>query len=107
MNAPPDFNVVSCEAQDILVAAADAITSRASSRDLEDGERTMGRCVATFNAWRNRSGPVTEAEGWIFMALLKLCRANAGSHHLDDYVDAAGYIALAGEHADRLDESAY
>jgi hypothetical protein len=107
MNAPDHFDVVCCEAQDILVAAADAISSRANQRDLEAGERTMGRAIAVFNAWRTHNGAITEAEGWVFMAILKLCRANAGAHNIDDYVDAAAYVALAGEHADKLDESAY
>lgn len=88
-------------ASDILIAGAEAIDDRAASRDLPDGERTMGRAVATFNAWRANSGPVTETEGWIFMVLLKLCRGNAGTHNLDDYIDAAAYVALAGEHAER------
>lgn len=87
-------------APDILIAAADAMSERAASRDLPDGERTMGRAVATFNAWRGCGGPVTETEGWIFMAILKLCRGNAGTHNLDDYIDAAAYVALAGEHAE-------
>lgn len=93
----------------ILTDAADAIAERAAQRDTPDGERVMRRTVAMFNAWRSGDSPhdVTEAEGWIFLALVKLCRANAGGHNLVDYIDGAAYIALAGEHADQLDESAY
>lgn len=96
-------------APDILIAGADAISARADMRDTPAGERVMRRTVAMFNAWRSGDSihDVTEAEGWVFMALVKLCRANAGGHNLDDYVDGAAYVALAGEHADRLDESAY
>lgn len=96
-------------APDILIAGADAIGERAESRDTPAGERVMHRAVIMFNAWRSGDSlhQVTEAEGWILMALVKLCRANAGGHNLDDYVDGAAYIALAGEHADSLDESAY
>lgn len=96
-------------APDILIAGADAIGARAEARDTPAGERVMRRSVAMFNMWRSGDSihQVTEAEGWIFMALIKLCRANAGGHNLDDYVDGAAYIALAGEHADSLDESAF
>lgn len=96
-------------AADILIAGADAIAARAEARDTPAGERVMRRTVAMFNSWRSHDSvhAVTEAEGWIFLALVKLCRANAGGHNIDDYVDGSAYIALAGEHADQLDESAY
>ena len=29
--------------------------------------------------------------------LLKIARTQAGSHNIDDYVDACGYAAIAGE----------
>ena len=31
------------------------------------------------------------------MSLLKIARTQAGKHNLDDYVDASGYSAIAGE----------
>jgi|TARA_R100001530_G_C4303661_1_gene151161 hypothetical protein len=31
------------------------------------------------------------------MTLLKLARTQAGNFNLDDYIDAAGYVAIAGE----------
>ena len=34
------------------------------------------------------------------MVLLKIARTQAGSHNVDDYVDACGYAAIAGEIAD-------
>ena len=34
------------------------------------------------------------------MALLKIARTQAGEHNLDDYVDACGYSAIAGEIAE-------
>jgi hypothetical protein len=33
----------------------------------------------------------------ILMVLLKLARTKAGQHNIDDYVDACGYSAIAGE----------
>ena len=35
------------------------------------------------------------------MSLLKLARTQAGNHNLDDYVDACGYSAIAGEIAEK------
>ena len=38
------------------------------------------------------------------MALLKIARTQAGKHNLDDYVDACGYSAIAGEIANKRTE---
>ena len=35
------------------------------------------------------------------MSLLKIARTQAGKHNLDDYVDACGYAAIAGEIANQ------
>ena len=40
---------------------------------------------------------VTEAQVALCMASLKMARLVNTPNHLDSYVDAAGYIALAGE----------
>ena len=82
-------------APEILLAAAECISNRASQRDQSDGERSMLKTVNSFNALTGHG--LTEREGWVFMAVLKLARAQAGSHILDDYIDGAAYIALAGE----------
>ena len=31
------------------------------------------------------------------MAILKVARSQAGEHNVDDYIDACGYMAIAGE----------
>lgn len=36
----------------------------------------------------------------MMMALLKVARTKLGNHNGDDYVDGAGYLAIAGEIAD-------
>lgn len=82
---------------EILDAAAKAQDDRAKSRDTPEGERSMRRCVEAFNALEGTN--LTEAQGWRFMAVLKLARATAGSFNLDDYVDGASYFSLAGEAA--------
>lgn len=88
---PPHHNA----AAELLIEAADAIGQRAEQRDQPDGERSMRRAVAAFNAMYDTR--LTEVQGWQFMALLKMARAHGGRHHRDDYVDQAAYAALAGE----------
>jgi hypothetical protein len=83
------------EAEKILLDAADCMAQRARQRDHEDGERSMWRTVETFN--RLTDHRLTERDGWVFMAVLKLARAQEGAFLRDDYVDGAAYIALAGE----------
>lgn len=82
-------------APDILIAAADCIGDRAEQRDQRDGERSMCRAVETFNTLTGHA--LSERDGWVFMTVLKLARAQGGRHVLDDYVDGAAYLALAGE----------
>ena len=83
-------------APELLIAAADCVADRATQRDCETtGERSMATAVATFNALTGHT--LTERDGWIFMTVLKLARAQAGRHVLDDYIDGAAYVALAGE----------
>lgn len=56
----------------------------------------MARAVAAFNGLTGHE--LTEEQGWAFMAVLKLARAQNGrAVNRDDYVDGAAYIALAGE----------
>ena len=85
-------------APEILRHAADHIAQRAASRDLPQGERSMARAVASFNALTGHA--LTERDGWLFMVVLKASRATAGAHNPDDYQDMAAYAALAGECAD-------
>lgn len=101
MNAPERIlTAYGPGADGFLLEAADAIDHRAAERDTPEGERSMARATAMFNAWRgprHGDGALTEREGWVFMALLKLARARGGGYRRDDYVDGAAYIALAGE----------
>ena len=91
------------DAPAILQRAAEHIANRGTLRDQPDGERSMARAVAAFNALLGESAaePMTECEGWLFMAVLKMARATAGGHNLDDYEDGAAYFALAGECANK------
>lgn len=83
--------------EQVLSDAVDAIADRAKKRDTPEGERSMKRAVQMFNALKGGDRFMTEREGWLFMCCLKMSRATAGTFHLDDFVDLAGYAALAGE----------
>lgn len=82
-------------APDILRQAAQTIDDRAAERDQEQ-ERSMGRTVISFNALTGHQ--LSERDGWLFMAALKMARAcTTDTGNPDDYVDGAAYFALAGE----------
>ena len=84
------------DANAVLQEAIRCIGDRASERD-QESERSMARCVASFNAMYKLT--LTEEQAWMFMVFLKAARASGGSFRLDDYVDGAAYFALAGESA--------
>jgi hypothetical protein len=84
------------KAPDILRRSAQHIEDRAAARDQPEGERSMGRCVAAFNALTGHQ--LTERDGWLFMVQLKAARACTTATGLaDDYEDGASYFSLAGE----------
>jgi len=80
----------------ILQRASEHMQARAVQYDKPDGERSMGATVAAFNAITGHT--LTEAEGWLFMALLKAVRAfQRPGYHADSVEDMAAYVALMGE----------
>lgn len=81
-------------APEILQQAQTTMQLRAASRDLEQ-ERSMARAIRIFNATTDHK--LTEHDGWTFMVCLKQARAQIGKFDVDDYVDGAAYMALAGE----------
>ena len=81
-------------ASDILNEASSTIKQRGEERD-KGQERSMRSTVDAFNAVTGLT--MTETQGWQFMVILKLARANGGNFKLDDYLDGAAYMALAGE----------
>ena len=82
------------QAPDILAAATSALVDRARTRD--DGrERSMKLAVGIWSAMTGL--PMDELDGWRFMLALKLARAARGQCSTDDWIDLAGYAALAGE----------
>ena len=73
------------------------ITSRGKERDLDDGERTIPRCVTAFNSITGHE--LSAEDGWLFMQVLKMCRSKQGDFKYDDFRDGVGYAALRAEEA--------
>lgn len=87
------------KAVQILNEAVAIMAERGKSYDKSGGqaERSMPKIVAMFNALTGHE--LTPAQGWKFMACLKLARSEQGEHREDNYLDGAAYFALAGEEA--------
>lgn len=85
------------KADDILQEGRKLLVQRGVQRDQPEGERSMPAVIAAFNALTNHQ--LTEQQGWLLMALVKIKRSQTGKPDADHYVDGANYIALAGEAA--------
>ena len=84
-------------ASEILNKAESHMNARASTYDASEGERSMHKAVAAFNAITG--GCMTEAEGWLLMLILKNVRlfTNLNTVHIDSVEDSVAYAALLGE----------
>ena len=92
------------DANEILVTASAEMSDRATAYDAPGGERSMAKTVEMFNTLTKSDSthlslPMTETQGWLFMAILKMVRSTQGEFKNDNYVDGAAYMALAGESA--------
>ena len=82
---------------EILDAARQAITvDRAATHG--EAENTFGLIAAYWSA--HLGCEVTAGDVAIMMTLFKCARMKANPGHADNYVDAVGYAAIAGELAD-------
>jgi hypothetical protein len=81
----------------ILQTAAQHMEERAATYDQQGGERSIGKTVTMFNTLTGAG--LTDEQGWLFMACLKMVRAQQGRYRADSYEDGAAYFALAGESA--------
>lgn len=83
-------------AVEILSKAADLMEERGKTYDTPGGERSMAKTVAAFNILTGEE--ITEAQGWLFMQLLKDVRLFTRSgYHADSAEDAIAYAALKAE----------
>lgn len=93
------------KANEILDAAKGHLSDRAATYDKPAGERSMSKTVAAFNEITGAG--ISEEQGWLFMALLKMVRTTQGAFRADSYEDGAAYFALAGESAHRKYKHAF
>ena len=91
-NTPPESEAIA-----LLREALNTLVERGKRRDNTEGqgERSMEKAVAIFNAWTGSS--MDEEDGWRFMICLKQAREIQGNFHRDDCVDLVGYSSLLGE----------
>ena len=83
-------------AVDVLEAAAGHMKARAATYDSPEGERSMARAVAAFNAITGHA--LTEAEGWLLLQVLKDTRQwQHSAYHADSAEDCVAYAALKAE----------
>lgn len=83
-------------AAELLGRAARHMHDRASTYDAPDGERSMGKAVAAFNAITSHN--LSESEGWLLLQVLKDVRLFTRSeYHADSAEDCIAYAALKAE----------
>jgi hypothetical protein len=91
------------EEDDAASLLASAATLVAGDRDRQHGAKAdnFGRIATMWNAWLNTrkdsTAPLSPHDVAVMMAVMKLARTQSGEHNRDDYVDACGYAACAGE----------
>lgn len=90
-------------ATELLERAAQHMRNRASTYDQPQGERSMGRAVAAFNAITGRD--LTEPEGWLLLQIIKDVRlfTRPDRYHADSAEDCIAYAALKAEAFSRIE----
>ena len=84
------------KAQDLLHRAADLMDERGKQYDNPQGERSMQAAVTAFNAISGHS--LTESDGFLLMAILKMVRDQQREMpHRDSIDDLVAYASLYGE----------
>lgn len=90
-------------AMELLERAAQHMRDRANTYDQPQGERSMGRAVAAFNAITGRD--LTEPEGWLLLQIIKDVRlfTRPDRYHADSAEDCIAYAALKAEAFSRIE----
>lgn len=80
-----------------ILREAEEIISADRERSHGKAEENLANIATMWDAWCrvSRDAQMTSHDVAIMMALLKIARTQTGTYNRDDYVDAAGYIALA------------
>lgn len=84
---------------EFLQSAMDVQKERGEQYDKPSGERSMAATVSAFNCITGYT--LEEADGWMFMGLLKLVRQaqNPEKYHHDSALDFVAYASLYAEAA--------
>lgn len=90
-----DRSTAPVNAEGFLRDAAETMAERGKQYDSPQGERSMGKTVQAFNTITGQD--LTEAQGWLFMSVLKKVRQYQAGAHLDSCVDDVAYTALFAE----------
>lgn len=90
-----DRSTAPVNAEGFLRDAASTMAERGKQYDSPEGERSMGKTVQAFNTITGQD--LTEAQGWLFMSVLKKVRQYQAGAHLDSCVDDVAYTALFAE----------
>lgn len=91
---------VGMKATEIAGKAANLV---GGDRDRQHGAKhdNFSRIAAVWNAWlrirREPSADLDAHDVGVMMVLMKMARTQSGSLNIDDYIDACGYAACAGE----------
>ena len=84
------------KAHEFLAKAASIMEDRGRTYDKPEGERAMSKAVAAFNVITGQD--LSEAEGWLFMQVLKDVRQwQRPAYHADSAEDCIAYAALKAE----------
>jgi hypothetical protein len=78
-----------------LSEAAATLAQRSVDYDRLNGERSMDAAVTAWSAITGR--PMSTAEGWLLMVLLKGVRAQTAADPTDSLLDLTAYTALMAE----------
>lgn len=92
-------------AKDFLDQAVAEMADRSGTYDKPEGDRSMGATVEAFNAITGTR--LSETDGWLFMAVLKMVRTKQGGFRADSFVDGSAYMALAGESASKDEDQVF
>ena len=78
----------------------DALKLTSDNRQTTHGDKIRNHCniASLWGAYLGKE--ITARDVALMMALLKIARTKLGNHNRDDYIDGAGYLAIAGEIAD-------
>ena len=82
-----------------LLTQASQLVSETRAATHGDAPRNHWNIAALWNAFLSirpePADPLAPRDVALMMTLLKIARTQLGDHNTDDYIDAAGYVAIA------------